>query len=207
MVLTPTCIYGQSTTLFHEFSPTASGWDVIEWNVKDTAGKTLLIKETVDSLNRVIELEFLNSGMLYTGQLCYLANRVTFDYIGNTIVEKTYSGNKALLGNPCQNYHKKVYFLDSQRFITKIEMYAEFDFIDMDSVEISDFKASFSDFEILFQDSSIYFRVDYYYHSFAKLNGIYPVSENYNIVEDYYYGNEPETSSIKKGLELLKNYH
>lgn len=45
-------------------------------------------------------------------------------------------------------------------------------------------------------------KVDYFYHSFGKMNGIYPVSENFELNEaHHYYGDEPEKTSILNGLK------
>lgn len=205
LLILPIIIYGQSTTLYHEFQPTASGWDVVEWNVKDTSGKTFLIKETVDSSNRVAELQFLCNGNLISDHLCYLPNRVTFEYIENTIVEKAFSGDKPLLGYPCENYHKSIYYLDSQNIIIKIEREAIVEYADSGSSEIRTFEDNFPFHIALYPDSSEFLRLDYYFYSFAKLDGLYPVSKNYNLAEDYFYGEEPETASIRKGIQYMQN--
>lgn len=45
----------------------------------------------------------------------------------------------------------------------------------------------------------------YYYHSFARMNGFYPVNKNYEFISDYYYGDQPEKESIQEELKKLKN--
>lgn len=52
--------------------------------------------------------------------------------------------------------------------------------------------------------------VDYYYYSFAKMNGIYPVSKNYVLDIEYfgqeYFTDEPEFPSVKEVLNKARIY-
>ena len=194
---------GQDIVLFHSYHQTASRWDIEEWNIQDTTEFSYVLKETIDNEGRVKQLEFLEKGKL-SGHLCYLANRVTFEYEKNKIIETLYSGDEELLATDCEMHYKTIYHLDIEKYIVKIECYAKYDFSGLDSMEIKQWRKWVPEYSVQIADSSI-LQVDYYYYSFAKLNGVYPVSKNYILSNDYYYGDEPEKTSIKKGLEKIKN--
>lgn len=196
--------YGQEKVIFHEYTPTASGWDIIRWNLSDTTNVIWTLKETADEKGRVKELDFLKNGDLIDDCLCYLANRVTYEYSIGQIIERLYQGDQELLATDCEIPSKSIYHLDSQNFILKIETFSKYDFSGMDSTEIKKWKEWVPEYEVQTPDSS-QLQVDYYYHSFAKMNGIYPVSRNYKLANDYYYGDEPEKTSIINGLNKLKN--
>lgn len=55
--------YGQKI-LYHEYLPTASDWDIIEWNTKKNPEKDFILKEYVDEKGRVTTLEFLYNNKL-----------------------------------------------------------------------------------------------------------------------------------------------
>ncbi len=196
--------YGQESVIFHKYSPTASSWDIIEWNVKDTSNAIWILKETIDNEGRVAQLEFLKNGKLIGDHLCYLANRVTFEYKDNLIIETLFSGDLHLMATDCEMPYKTIYHLDKENYIEKVEIFAKYDFTGMDSIQIKQWKEWVPEYKVLTPEENK-FQIDYYYHSYAMLKGLYPVSRNYELIEDYYYGDEPEKSSIKSGLEKLKN--
>jgi len=196
--------YGQKKVIFHEYTPTASRWNIFRWNLTDTTNVIWTLKEIVDKKGRVKELDFLKNGELIDDYLCYLANRVTYEYKKGQIIEKLFQGEQELLATDCEMPYKAIYHLDNHNYILKIEFFAKYDFSGMDSAAIKQWKEWVPEHKILTPDS-LQLQVDYYYHSYAKMNGIYPVSKNYKLVEDYYYGDEPEKSSIKNGIEKLLN--
>lgn len=200
LVLNFSLAFGQDKVLFHEYSPTASSWNILEWNVPDTTGKVWILKETVDKEGRVVELAFLENGQLVSDPLCYLANRVTFSYEDGKIIETLFLGRNYLLATDCEMPYKTIYHLDKSDHIEKLEAFAEFDYTQFDSATIAQLKEWIPEHKVTkATDSPL--QVDYYYHSFAKMNGIYPVSVGFELIEDYYYGDEPEKSSIKNGLK------
>lgn len=90
--------------------------------------------------------------------------------------------------------------LDSEDYISKIEYYTEYDTTLIPSDVIAEIRELDPEYRILTPDS-FQLEIDYFYHSFAKMNGVYPVSRNYKFDEDhYYYGDEPEKTSILEGL-------
>ncbi len=198
-------VQGQEKVLYHSYIPTASSWDVIEWNVSDTSNKEWLIKETVDKQGRVIELKFLKDGKLIKDILCYLANRVTFDYTENKIIETLYYFDNELLATDCEMHYRTIYHLDNQGYITKMESFAKYDFKGIDKSEIEKWKEWVPEHFEVTDSAGLYLQIAYYYFSYAKMNEIYPVNRNYEFKDDYYYGDHPEKESIQKGIKKLTN--
>ena len=196
---------GQERAIYHSYSPTASSWDIVEWNIQDTSKVPWVLKETIDNQGRVIQLEFLKNGELIGDYLCYLANRVTFEYKPDRIIETLFQDDQELLATDCEMYYKNIYFLDRDGFINKVESIAKYDFSQIDSTEIAQWKGWVPEKVVRTDSVGINLQVDYFYHSFAKMSGKYPVNRNYELIDDYYYGDEPEKASIKKGLEKTKN--
>lgn len=195
---------GQETVLYHCYSPTASSWDIIKWNVTDTINIPFILKETVDNQGRVKQLEFLKNGKLIGDNLCYLANKVTFEYNSNKIIETLYQGNEVMLATDCEMYYKTIYYLDEDGFITKTESFAKYDFSKSDLLEIKQWKEWVPEYVEKLAENETNLEIDYYYHSFAKMNGIYPVQKNFKLTNDYYYGDESERESIVNGIRKLR---
>jgi hypothetical protein len=197
---------GQGKEIFHKYEPTASSWEIVQWNLTDTANAFYTLREIVDENGRVKELDFLKNGVLYDDCLCYLANRVTYEYNEGQIVERLFHNDYELLATDCEMPYKSIYYLDNQNYILKIESFSKYNFSGMDSTEIKNWIEWVPTVRVQLPDSS-QLQIDYYYHSFAKMNGVYPVSRNYKFNNDYYYGKEPEKTSIINGLKKLKNNH
>jgi hypothetical protein len=194
-------VNGQEKVLFHSYIPTASSWDILEWNVSDTSDTKWHLKETLDNQGRVIELEFLKDGKLVDDPLCYLANRITFEYNQNQIIETLYHFNQEIYTTDCEMYYKTIYHLDKKGFITKRESFAKYDFDGLEKSEIEKLKKFVPEHAVMTDSIGTNLEVEYYYHSFAKMNGIYPVNKNYEFKDDYYYGDQPEKESVIKGIK------
>jgi hypothetical protein len=195
---------GQDTVLYHSYTATASSWDIIKWNVKDTINIPYILQETVDNNGRVKKLEFLKNGKLIGDILCYLANKVTFEYNSNKIIETLYQGNEVPLATDCEMYYKTIYYLDADGFITKTESFAKYDFSKSSKLEITQLQESVPEYVVKLAENETDMQINYYYHSFAKMNGIYPVQKNFKFTNEDYYGNEPEKASIEKGIRRLR---
>jgi len=99
--------YGQKI-LYHEFSPTASDWDIIEWNTQKSTEKDFILKEYVDEKGRVTALEFLKDNKLLENYLCYLPNKITFEYYDSKIVETLYQSNDFPAATDCDMWYKSI---------------------------------------------------------------------------------------------------
>jgi hypothetical protein len=190
---------------YHMYSPTASGWDIVEYSLYDTSGTKYLLKEYIDTKGRVTELQFLKDGLLIDDPLCYLANRVTFEYSENRIIETLYHGEQTLIATDCEMYFQTTYHLGNEGYIIETESLAKYDFNGLEKNEIEKWKEWVPELKIVKDTTGLNLQVEYYYHSRAKMNGVYPVNRNYVLVEDGYYGDEPERISILKGLNKRKN--
>ena len=190
---------------YHLYSPTASSWDIVEFSLYNKKGHQFLLKETIDNKGRVIELEFLKDGKLINDPLCYLANRVKFEYLDNKIIETLYHNNQYLFATDCEMYFQTVYNLDDAGYILKTESISIYDSSEVEKDEIEKLKEWFPEKKIEMDSIGKNLEVEYYYHSSAKMNGIYPINRNYKYIDDYYYGDEPENFSILKGIGKLKN--
>ncbi|WP_123803379.1 hypothetical protein [Maribacter sp. 4G9] len=88
--------------------------------------------------------------------------------------------------------------------IERIERFSKYDFTNISQDEIVKWKTEWvPELRLEKPDSETMLQVDYFYHSFEKINGTYTVSVNFELNEaHYYYGDEPEKTSI---LIVIKN--
>lgn len=216
-------IFSQDKVLFHEYHETTSDWNIVQWNILDTANVVWVLKEVVDNQGRVIELVFLRNGKIIDDGVCYLATRVEYEYQDRKIITRFYKADEPMLATDCEGSYMAISHLDEEGYIEKREIFFAFDFSNMDSVSIEEIKRYFPEHNIVIPGpvpfdpnidfirwNDIQLSIDYYSLSYAKMNGIYPVSRNYVINEgDYYYRDEPENAlekaAILNGIEKLKN--
>ena len=194
------CSHEQRNVLLHSYSPTASNWKIIEWNIRDTVNIRWVLKELVDEKGRVSELQFLKDDKLISNPLCYLANRVTFDYQENKIIARYYHHYDELIANECEMPYKSIYHLEGN-YIISIESFFKFDTIHFTNEELQEIKQYIPEHTHYYCNDSVNMEVDYYLHSFAKMDGVYPVNKGYKFVYGhYYYDKEPVNASILKGI-------
>ena len=196
------CTVEKSKVLYHRYSETASDWNILNWNITDTLGEEFILRETVDNYGRVIKLEFLDKGKP-AGSLCYLANKVTFNYNENKIIENLYLDDSLIYATDCEMPYKTIYHLDSGNFITKEELFAHYDLNNLGNSTLQQWKKWVPQHTVI-DTLKTQLRVDYYDYSYAKMNGIYPVSKNFILSKDYPDEDEPERQSIIDGLQKLK---
>ena len=196
-----TCsLLGQEKIIFHKFGSTASSWEILEWNISDTSNSRGILKETIDRNSRVIELEFLN----VKAHLCYLATRIKYSYYENKIIEDLFFDSIPLIANECEMNYRSIYHL-KDNYIEKVETFFRFDTINYSAREIEEIKKYIQEHKMSICDDSTNTEIEYYYHSYAKLNGIYPVNKGYKFEKGhYYYDKEPVNKSIIDGIEKLR---
>lgn len=195
------CRDSKPKTLYHKYYQTASDWNIVTWNLPDTTGEPFLLKETVDKQGRVIMLEFLEKGQP-SGSLCYLANRVTFEYQQNKIIETLYISDSLMYATDCEMHYKRIYHLDSENYILKVEQFAQYDMNNLGTSTLQHWKEWVPEHTVT-DNTKNQLRVDYYNYSYAKMIGIYPVSRNFKLSDDYHNGDEPERQAIINGLQKL----
>lgn len=188
--------------LIHECGETSSSYNLIKWNITDKDNR-LALKETVDRKGRVTKLEYLvnQNG----GSLCYLPDVVEYEYEKNKIIEKLYKNGIEMEATECEMPYKTIYHLN-KNYIEKVETFFKFDTINFSKGEITEIKKYIPEHRILICNDTTNSEVEFYYHSYAKMNGIYPTNKNYKYDQNnYYYGDEPEAESIVNGIKKLKN--
>ena len=198
------CNKATEKILIHEFTPTASSWNVLNWNTINEKNP-FQIRETIDSQNRVIKLEFLKDGKEYEDALCYLPTLVEYEYQPNEIIEKLFINGKEMEATECEIHFKTIYHLKNN-YITKVETFRKFDTINFSKNELKELRKYVTEYELKVCNDSTNTEIDFYYYSFSKMNGIYPTNPNYKYdSNNYYYGDKPESESIIKGIKKLKN--
>ena len=156
--------------VYHHFYETASSYNVVEWNISNQEEKKTIIKETVDENNRVIMLEFLSNGKLFKDHLCYLPNKVIFEYKENCIIETLWSGDNVLIANECEMPYKSIYYLNSDTTISKILIYYKIDTINYSQKEVESLRNYIPDKREVLPSENKNLEISFYYHSFYKLN-------------------------------------
>jgi len=93
-------------------SPVVEKWNV---NVNDV-GKYYVI-ETVDSLNRVIELRFIKDGKLFL-QSCYVTPIIKYEYKNDDIITYFYKNENELRTElECGDFQKTIYYIENNEII------------------------------------------------------------------------------------------
>ncbi|WP_040280895.1 hypothetical protein [Psychroserpens damuponensis] len=150
-----------------------------------------LIKETKDSKNRVIQLEFLRDGT-YSSFGNFPIAKVTYTYVENTIIETSYDkhGNTIYVDKFGAHY-QSIYHLDDNGLIVKAERIYDFDTKDpvwkqlhMKPPTKADLKTEARDYFTEYYANKP-LEVEFYKYSYYKLNGVYPVSKDYQLESDY----------------------
>jgi hypothetical protein len=186
--------------LIHECGETSSSYNLIKWNISDKDNR-LALRETVDRKGRVIKLEYLVN--YNGGYLCYLPDVVEYEYEKNKIIEKLFKNGNEMEATECEMPYKTIYFLN-KNYIEKVENFFKFDTINFSKKEITEIKKYIPEHRILICNDTTNSEVEFYYHSYAKMNGIYPTNKNYKYdPSNYYYGDEPEAESIVNGIKKL----
>jgi hypothetical protein len=174
---------------------------VDSWN-DDTGRKQ--IRETVDGKNRVKKIEFLRDGELSEYGNFPVA-LVTYEYIDNTIVETAYDKHeKNIYVDKYAAHYQSIYYLNPDGFIEDVKRISDFETVDPVWVETGIERPTQAQLE---QESQEYFdhfykdkpfEVEFYKYSFHKLDGVYPVSENYSV--DTNYEKEYMDTSMEQGI-------
>src|SRR5690606_2251249 len=86
-------------------------------------------------------LEFLKDNKLFEDYVCYLANKVTFEYYDNKIVETLYQSNEFPVATDCEMWYKSIYHLNKDNKIESVERYSIYDISNMSSDEIENVKS------------------------------------------------------------------
>jgi hypothetical protein len=190
-------------TFYHKYEETASDYRIIQWNIGDTSGEDYLLKETVDNKGRVIKLEFLYKGQP-ASSLCYLANKVTFEYASHRVIESLFLSEELMYATDCEMQYKSIYEMGKENFLIRVHQFSRYDSSNLRGSTIQQWKKWVPEHLILNQHGR-QLEIEYYRYSYAKLNGVYPVSKNFKIDNQYFSDHEAERQLIVAGIRKLRN--
>lgn len=190
--------------IYHEFEPTASDFLIVKWNISKTILPKYYLKETIDRRGRVIELKFFEKNKIKTNRLCYLVPWIKFEYPNDTTIIQfnlDHNGNLES-GLECEVPSKVTYTLNkskTQILESNPEYQLDFQYyLDNGWTNESISQAM----ELLKENQYSYQTIDYYSKSKSKLNGKYPVSNDFDIAS--YCFNQLEKQEIEKALKGIK---
>ncbi|MGZ0016944.1 hypothetical protein [Yeosuana sp. AK3] len=192
---------GQEKIVNHQFEPTASDFRISKWNIKQNETSDYYLTEKIDSQNRVTELKFYKNGKNDFDHLCYLQTWVKYEYPNDfTIVQTNLNINGIPEANiECELASKVTYHLsENKKRIIKTESEYKFD-------QTPYLKNGWTEKEIIelvkelkVNEKTAYI-IDFYSKSSSKLNGIFPVSSEFDI--EQFYFSELEKEKILIGIK------
>ena len=192
---------GQEKILYHEFVPSASDFGISKWNINQNDLSAYYLTEKIDSKNRVIELKFYEDGKNNFKHLCYLSTWIKFEYPNKrTIIQYNLNPDGIPEANiECELPSKIIYHLsENQKIIIKTESEYEFDKnyylkIGWTNEFIEELLNG------LKSEQRTAFVIEFYLKSWTKLNGIFPVSTEFDL--DHFYFNELEKEKVINGIK------
>ena len=192
---------GQEKFLNHQFEPTASDFRISKWNLKSNETSDYYLTEKIDSQNRVTELKFFKNGENDFDHLCYLQTWIKYEYPNDfTIIQTNLNSNGIAEANiECELASKVIYHLSqNKKIILKTESEYKFD-------QTPYLKNGWTKNELLQtikelkENEQTALIIDYFSKSFSKLNGIFPVSSEFDI--EQFYFSELERNKIVSGIK------
>ncbi len=184
--------------LYHEFDETSSDQHIKRWNISKDSLPTDYVMETVDDKGKVIELKFYKNNSLKYDKLCYLSSWIKYEYPDDKTVIAYFLNSE---GNEdadieCEMASKCTYTLsDDKKTIsnTKSEYNLDKDFYLKNGWNEDELNKTL---EYLNSEQTNHKLILYLDKSFSKMNGIFPVSKDFNI-DDLMY-NVTEKNEILK---------
>jgi hypothetical protein len=186
--------------LYHQFEETASSFKIMKRNISSNVLPSEYIMESVDNKGRVVELKFYKNNSTEFRRICYLSPWIKFEYPDSTtIVEYNFGGKgEKEDGLECEMPCKIVYYLSPDKHvILKSEQDYHIDTVQwikegwtIDSIN----KAV----QRIKEEVKTCPFVGGYMYSLSKLNGLFPISEDFSVSNIYF--SEIEKSEIEKAL-------
>jgi hypothetical protein len=199
-LLNVSCIR-QKKKYYHEFEPTASEFRITKWNIKQIDSVNYYVSEQIDSENRVIELKFYENGKNNFSHLCYLQTWVKYEYPNDTTIIQLNLNNKNVpeTNIECESPSKITYHLSAdQKLILRTEYEYDFDHSHYENIGWTEEFISKILSELKSQESSASL-INFYSKSFEKLNGIFPVNNEFDIKTFYF--SKLEKEKVKSGIK------
>jgi len=191
-------------TYYHEYEETASDYRIVKWNLSVDSLPRYYIKETTDKFGRVIELKYFENKVLKTDNLCFLSTWIKYQYPNDSVIIEL---NLGIDGNQessieCGKPSKTIYYLtNDKRKILKTE--TEY------KIDTALYLAGGFTKELIKEvvkeikkGEKTSWLIDGYSESISKLNGIFPVSKEFDTTLLNY--NKLEMTEIIKVLKRKK---
>ena len=189
-------VQGQQT-LYHEYYESASDFVITKWNCDKNDLSNMYVIETIDRNNRVTELKFMHKGNLNNGSLCYLSTWLKYDYPNDTTIVLSYlnENGKPEANIECETPSATTYFLSSDGMTIK-DSQSKYEFDPKPYYEIGWTKEFLENviIELKANNKTTSPFIDYYSKSKSKFNGVFPVSNEFDIEKQYF--NETEKKEI-----------
>ncbi|RXQ87120.1 hypothetical protein EO244_16705 [Ancylomarina salipaludis] len=192
---------GQTKTFYHEFYETASDIHIKKWNINKANLPSAYVQETVDNQNRVIELKFFKNGTLDYTHLCYVSVWIKYEYPDNNTIIEYYLNSKGQENAEfeCEMPSRTTFKLsENQKIILSTESKYKIDksFYIENDFEESQLNEIIKSLESQANTDRV---VSYFCKSYYKMNGIYPVSNEFDINDLMF--SDVEKAEIEKSLK------
>jgi hypothetical protein len=191
---------GNCQTIFHHKCEITDPGDfiIVQWNIASTLLPEAYIEEKVDAKGRTLELRYYFKGSLIYPVECGVYQLIRYEYPSDTVICEMlfdcYGDKESNI--ECGVPWKTTYYLSKdQRMIlrTEYENYVDTLFYLKHGMTMKQIESALEDLKREKYTSDC---VSYYCQSKAKLNGIFPISRDFNI-NNYFY-NEAEKSEIER---------
>ncbi len=179
--------FAQNLSYYHNFRPTDSHVILTSWRVDFDDIEDYYIVETIDVLNRVIELRLMHYDDLYESG-CYDVSIIRFEYKQDTIIQYNMVNDSMFLaGIECGYPAKLIYILQGNEIIECIS-FIDYDTYLKSSIDLEeDFRIQLEYEKEMFKNgkTEAHSIISGYYFSSAKYNGKLPTKKDITL-EDFY---------------------
>lgn len=188
--------------IYHEFDRTASSFRTSKRNIGTSNLPQYYYIETIDEQGRVIDLRFMENGEIIGNHLCYLSPWMKFEYPNPTtiVLYNLYADGSKLSDIECEMWYKTTYNLNDQQ--TKI-LNAKIEY-SIDTVAyLTDYGWTRDELMPVLENLKLEEisprTVSGFIKSTAKLNGKFPIGDEFDLQLYWYTGLEFE--ALKKLIE------
>ncbi|MEI7802653.1 MAG: hypothetical protein WCI97_08420 [Bacteroidota bacterium] len=180
--------FGQSTYLYHSFKETASNFKIVQWNISPDSLPVCFIKETIDARGRVAELNYYKNGTTDFQTICYLFPIIKFEYPNDsTIIQYNLSGDgEKQDGLECATPYKTIFHLSHDNLTIKnsdSEFYVDTSYWLNNGLTHDSIKKQLAELK---NNEMLGAFVNGYEDSYAKLNGLFPIANDFNFKDIYF---------------------
>ena len=192
-----------SKVYIHRYEETASDFAVSAWNVSPQESGDTYLLERIDEIGRVTELRFMVHDQLNDASLCYLSAFIKYHYPNDSTVVLTYLNSEGVqqADIECEMPSRVTYHLSKDRKTiksSKAEFEFDWDLYLQNGWSRSEIENILKDLESQNEQPAPF--IQYYTKSKFKLDGIFPISNEFQKLNVYF--NEVEKKEI---LDILNN--